>query len=709
MSDKADHDGIADDVYASLADRALEAVTDGAFRRSSGVLFSRAQAAIDRGEVDLIVLAARRLLCLYQLLVEAGMPELTRCEVVSDRFLDQSGDQWRDRNVLVLDDSVVVGTTLHRLHGQLAARVGPNGTVRFRAICVDREQRVDYLLAPLDFEALSDGSTQDVQKFAVDLVVALFRAQIPFFSDFLPTAPLNLDSGNLTDLLSSFGWLAADVTAAPFDERGHHAFVQIPRDDELSRLLSRVPPTTALLVDAVKLRSYVKELDDNRLSVVLLPIAMLRPCSPQELQVALQDIEAATGPDFVIQTLGAASEPVAQHRIVQLFVAMHVLATFWNENQDRIKLPELRRSIHPLSSSLYFGVRAEAALDALVAGATNESAETGPVSPTAPSLNTPVPSALLAKRDIQDMLWEARELLNVVGVPEAPSPGELTKIGLVFAHAVASVFGYVHENYELPQREHIAGLGSLDAYEVQYANTDKRWLSHGFTLSELREALTPERSEDTAWSRALVSLGIDSSNDLGISVPVTRFDEMRGLVYRYYRLGETAPLAGEPLWRSVRSGVVDDVLAQLALDKRVPLLSSRMRGGWPVDDRPDDEVDLRELAVLLASAVPGRVTRRFEGRVLARTEEDFDAELRDTSGDDVRLATLRLDQVQDADREFVHPGAHFTWSVFTEDRFGARRSTSNIRVVPSVPYQSSLDDGQVESLRVLFAGSGSDF
>src|ERR1700739_2911137 len=142
-------------------DTALQAVEDQDLRRGIVELFAQARARAQAGEVDVVVLAARRLACVYQLLVDRGMEPLTsHCDVVSDRFLDVPGP-WSWRKVIVLDDSVVVGTTLLRIHGEISERIADDGRVSCLAVCVDTEQSADYLLKEVGLDSLFNRSSAE--------------------------------------------------------------------------------------------------------------------------------------------------------------------------------------------------------------------------------------------------------------------------------------------------------------------------------------------------------------------------------------------------------------------------------------------------------------------------------------------------------------------------------------------------------------------
>ena len=179
--------------YDEAAERSLQKISDVGLRRATARIFELAQRLVDAGEVDLVVIAARRLSCLYQLLLKAGMPQLTGCLAISNRVLDADPHiDWATTRVLVLDDSVVVGTTLYRLCGDLKARGASH--VICRSICVDSGQRADYLLEDLDFDATFTLESDAVSRYSKEVVVALFENQVPFFTDYPTTVPLTLGS-----------------------------------------------------------------------------------------------------------------------------------------------------------------------------------------------------------------------------------------------------------------------------------------------------------------------------------------------------------------------------------------------------------------------------------------------------------------------------------------------------------------------------------
>src|SRR5436853_4861991 len=69
-------------------------------------------------DADIFVFLARKSLCLYDLLLKLGVPPVQRC-VVSDRVLDMDLSPFKGRRVALIDDTLIVGTTVARTKRRL--------------------------------------------------------------------------------------------------------------------------------------------------------------------------------------------------------------------------------------------------------------------------------------------------------------------------------------------------------------------------------------------------------------------------------------------------------------------------------------------------------------------------------------------------------------------------------------------------------------
>lgn len=100
---------------------------------------------ISRIEADILLFMARKSLCLYDVLLAIGSPASERC-VVSDRTLDFRTEPFRGKQVALIDDTLIVGTTLAKTKRMLEAEAGANTTVH--VFCVDKEWWCPELATP---------------------------------------------------------------------------------------------------------------------------------------------------------------------------------------------------------------------------------------------------------------------------------------------------------------------------------------------------------------------------------------------------------------------------------------------------------------------------------------------------------------------------------------------------------------------------------
>jgi hypothetical protein len=611
------------DVSAHPALKALEDdLNDAELAAGLIELFERARQAARDGNVDLIILSARRLACLYQLTLANGLKPIEDCLVVSDRIIDTApASGWGWRRVLVLDDSVVLGTTLDHLVSTLKRYVGDEGTVLTAAVVVDIDQVASFLIENLNFAALHHRSLLQVEEFSLNVVQALFRHQIPFFSDFPVTDALTVPAAEWRDYLTNGPWAVADVTAPLIGDESRSALVLVPTDPMVDAVLTRLPKPVGRLIDSFKLRAYVIRISETECRLRLVPLAMLTACRESDLDSALDHINDAAGTPYPSWRKTGEPAPDAKHRLVQLFASAAILYAFVDpDNGNSIDgagsqqcpaLAEIAGISHldETHLGLYFGLARDEARE-LFQGLNTWMAKHPAGSferPYNESPARPARSPLLKELAMRRMLWEQRDLLTGTEIPAAPQPGYLTKIGLIFGGSLSSVFGFVSATYELDQRAAIKAMGSLDAYRASGLSTTERVLNQGLTLPELTEALCPELLSGPAWARSLMSLGVDIGNDLGIIVPATQTDST-GLTYRCYRLGETAYLADTPLPESARRHA--DLAALLSAhtpSRWAPLATLRIRAsatkfatsdwdliarsvvnGYPVTSKPID-------------------------------------------------------------------------------------------------------------------------
>lgn len=675
---------------------ALAEVGDVRLRAATIELFDDARRRIAEDGVDLVILCARRLACIYQVLLKAGYEPIAGALVVSDRFLDLAGAwlPWQWKHVLILDDSVVLGTTLTKLHADVEERVAgyapEGGKVESSAICVDVDRRATYLLDRLNFAPRLELGQHDVQAFSTDVVRCLYRNDVPFFSDFPVSRPIATTKVAVLDFVGSGDWNVADVTAPIVAGDGQTAYTLIPAAGRERDLLNSLPGNVGQLIRSFKLRVFVHEHEDGAATLTLVPLALLGACDYDDLTQAITSLCDVAGAEAFGVTVPSATDMPAAHRLMQMLTSWLLLVEVVS-HAAIVGVDDEAPLLDTASLRLYFGPALEQAT--AVATAIGELPrrdlvdEDGMVVVSDPSTSAHA-ATLLDDDAIRELLWAQRELLNGARPGSVPERGQMTKVGMVASHAINSLFGYLSRQLEAPQQRQIRDLNDYTAYCDQFSSQPgERILEQAFTMDDLAEALLGKQKTLDPWDRALVSLGVDVGNDLGIVVPTAQADDERRLVYRGYRLGETAQLAENPLalWLPDDDGRGLDAFAEA------------VRGGYPirsvntdirVANEPvtnQDRDHIRDLAVFVRERLPGKVVDYCEGLVLDDPDPDgrFDVEMTSIHSFNTAHGTFSLQQVQHEQQHWVVRGATVRWTIFERDGASEKDRTSRLFVYPS--------------------------
>jgi hypothetical protein len=96
-------------------------------------------------DADILVFMARKSLCLYDALLRVGIPPIERC-LVSDRTLDMRLEPFTSKRVALIDDSLIVGTTLAKAKRALKEKCGAEVSVH--VFCVDKDWWCEELVRP---------------------------------------------------------------------------------------------------------------------------------------------------------------------------------------------------------------------------------------------------------------------------------------------------------------------------------------------------------------------------------------------------------------------------------------------------------------------------------------------------------------------------------------------------------------------------------
>ena len=247
--------------------------------------------AANNGTADIVLLAARRMTCIYALLRESGMKAPERGTIVSDRFIElMSPGAWAGKTVRLLDDTTVTGRTLEERAAIASRLVGDPALVDSRAA--------------VDLTGVNDDQSFGLhQQFAM----AFGEGLVPFFTDFPVSAETTVDVLSFDNLLASRDWRAIDVTNAVIAGSGARAYSLFPNAEMIASFQDSLGESAAL-VEIVKLRVYAFD-DGPNVKVRIVPLVLTKSLTSDSLTAWLKSvsIEASGNGEQITQALGIVS------------------------------------------------------------------------------------------------------------------------------------------------------------------------------------------------------------------------------------------------------------------------------------------------------------------------------------------------------------------------------------------------------------------
>ena len=498
---------------------------------------------------DICVMAARRMSCLYLALLEAGMPPLPY-PVVTDRDLEvlaHSTDLARKRIALV-DDTVVVGSTLFYLQRTLEKLAGSEATIEVFTVCADEKERHPAVLASLSLHKSAglEVSAERARDFSADLSRTLFVNLIPYLGDFPTSRLVHISAATTLGLLRSLDWTACDVT--PLDSDGFTASYTFLANRRMARRVHTSLEVLAAgfgeILAVSKVRMYTSQ-HSGRPLCRLAPLGLIRETHERDLDTIAADVAVAVGGQREYAALGLDTElstevkAKLQYRFLQAVASVAVARQFFVTAGEH-GLMLTAESFEPQFIELNFGP----GLAPLIARAVSHlfSQETGvaPASRSDSQRHLVAPQARSLSADFQPYAEAVRVLIKSTGTPFAtspPKPGLVLRVGQCPVGFVAQLFGFINGRFEARERRLLRRIKTAAQFLEEYPDPRSRSLQRGLSLQQIAAVIT---DDPNAWTLCYASLSLDVCNDSGIVVPVNVYDPQVGSVRRMYRIGENA-------------------------------------------------------------------------------------------------------------------------------------------------------------------------
>lgn len=463
---------------------------------------------ICHSEADIFILMARKAACFFRALEDLGLIVFNGI-VSSDRALDMDSGWLEKKKVIVLDDALVSGTTLHRVVLRLRELKADKIEVRvitvnekwFQPKMLEDDAGKSYLKQR--YNRMENGKCNDL---CFRIVRALSVLPMPYDIDYPSYGEVHLSNEELNRILALTGWSVFDVSSGFQSGHGVRALTAIPDRKTLSRF-ARSLSCGILLNSFSKVRLYCrkKPKSDRGYDLTIVPMVVLGELPTQTVDSLFASILDANG-DVHLDEWGTISTS-AKLRILLMFLAER-LGRYW---------------VRCLREVLGISIRLEPKIlrfPALFPSDVSSSIEELCLSDAPVDFHLPIPADTSTDLDIF-----------------SSCPSTILERGLPNSYQIESrllePFIKMYYEKERPCRELVLEKGVSVFQDDAYATLTNR-LREGISFQGLANTLVKDYGADLAG--IYTSLFVDRAIDAGIIVPI--IEEREGVILRSYRHGE---------------------------------------------------------------------------------------------------------------------------------------------------------------------------
>lgn len=558
---------------------------------------------IARIDADLVMFMARKSYCIYDLFRSLGY-EGTQLPVVTDRILGQSLEPLKGLRIALVDDTVILGTTLRAAKRTLE---DAGAEVSVHALAVDQDNfnsdnvRIDYFTI-----GTSDEATRILCAAEVRALGLLPR---PYLVDFPISPQIRIRRAGCDALLDGLAWSGYNLSSEYQSRSGARIYTFFPTVSTRDRLSQLLGVDVARCVDLAKVRAFGRQHGDS-LRLTFVPLVTLRPMSVQGLELMIDGLLERLGirdQSEISELTQALASGGSRFRLAQYIISLLVGEVFFGTLAQR---EVIRPDVHfsDREAHVHFGGWHHKALMKVAAACADRVASPHLASnaldlekchPVAlPEVTATWSESFLDDRDFRDsqLRLSSDRLQPRTGVVEID---------------MAESFLALFERYELRARaeNHQRKGAELPANPEALGFSGR--LSRGLPWRSIANHLARTYGLPAIGPvRNRLSLSLDRLNDLGVAVPIVC--EESGVVYRAYRHGEDVK------WMDAESDLVyhmiDGMLSgsgwnsipRVALEKTlVTLISTGERKRWLASGRPEATSGVP--LVSLTSHLHGRV------------------------------------------------------------------------------------------------------
>lgn len=521
---------------------------------------------------DFLIFMARKSLCLYDVLIHLGITPIEKC-VLSDRVLDMRLDHFKQKKIALIDDTLILGSTLHKSK-KLLQNIAREVTVH--VFSVNKKWWKKEVIQPDSVMVELDDDR--VMTFCTEEVRALSLLPRPYIADFPISKPFTIKKSELKLLLTNIDWISYRISTDLQRRNGVNAYSYFPSDEIILEINDSIGQQINDCIEMIKIRVFTRERQNDYL-VTLVPIVTLKPLKQASLNLLINHFidKISTISDGDLSKITTFTvTPQSQQRLSQFILSLALGERFINSLKSLIQLPsnvvfdgkETDRHYGPWLHNEMAEIQKNA-FQALLApdNLANGTIKIRPVD------IHPVDIHPADKKSCLASLIDCKATFG-----RMPDTKEVTKKKVIeFFAETTEIFLHLFNTREIPAREEVHRLGvkAIDGPPEQAPNRDR--LDVGIPWNYIANYLMKlKKISPSQVIKNLLTLILDLCNDLGIAVPVTCF--RNGIVFRGYRHGEDVKFTEGEIglaYEAIKGLLIStnrESIARLTLEKLLVLL-----------------------------------------------------------------------------------------------------------------------------------------
>ena len=444
---------------------------------------------------DILVLVARKAICLFELFDFLNIP-LPECERVSDRILDLDPEYLKGKKVIVVDDTLIVGTTLESIEKKL---LNYDIDYKIAVFCVDKENWNENLIVPSKIQEYY--SANEVTEFCINEVKALSIISRPYLVDFPISNFVELKDEEFINIINDN---ELNIIRLPTQSYSNLNFLYscFFNDNLKNVFFSSVGEGYREIVETIKIRIFISSKRGSK-NTRFVPIILFKPLDNQKIETIFNHIIDHYSNKKVFLNFVNGSR--SRLRFIQYYLSVNLGFVFINHFKHKIA----KFSLYQFKSSEIINL-----LGKLV-GTEMEKL-----------CYNYLPNKLIDK--IKPNCIECKDKYNDIFI-------DINFKGYNIIESFQNIFSNLYTKREIPARIEIKA-GNLSG---KYKNRLKEGIPFSMIAKTIADKLDFSINEKVT---ELLSICLDLCNDLGSSIPIIcKFNDVYYRGYRHGELGKRTP------------------------------------------------------------------------------------------------------------------------------------------------------------------------